>query len=59
MSDLREIVSKFESADGLLECFINYIDDISFQGALSRIDYFNQLVNSKNKEKLLLNFQGT
>ena len=55
VSDLRETVSKFESSDGMLECFMNYIDDIPFQKKLSRIEYFNQLVSGDNKEKVLLN----
>lgn len=53
---LEEIVTKFNSMDGIIIIIMNYlknVKDFSLDNMISKIEYINELVMAENKEEVL------
>ena len=50
---LEEIVLKYDSNNGMITFFMDYLKNRILQKITSKIDYFNVLLKSENKEKVL------
>ena len=50
---LKEIITKYESDDGMIVFFMDYLNDKNLRRADSVMDYFNVLLKSDDKEKIL------
>jgi len=50
---LDEILLKYNSNDGMITFLMDYLQNRTAQKAISRIDYFNELLKSEDKLKIL------
>lgn len=50
---LDEVVLKYDSNDGMIVFFMDYLNNRTSQRTTSRIDYFNVLIESEDKVKIL------
>lgn len=53
ISFLEEIVKRFNFYDGIILFLMSYLKDVPFQRTNSVLRYFNEILDSKEKEKIL------